>query len=199
MAKMVQMMALAMGTISGARGILHTDERKGADLAARYPLVSEEDAVLLEGRKLAKRYDGSVPSADDEDEGLDVDSYAERETKDVNEAENSVDQTTGLATRATTAFERPPEQLVAGASGRTLTAEDNRSAPASPDDAPAGGGAKSLSSMNSAELVAANAALPTPLTTALDNDGKEIPFDTATNKQKAAAIQKARDASAPQS
>lgn len=181
MAKMVQMMALSMATIAGSRGILHTDDRKEADLAARYPLVSEEDAALLERNKFAKRYDGTVPTEDGEGD-LTVDEYAERETEDSSDAENSVDATTGLATRSTTAFEAPVDALATGDTGRSITADDGRSAPASPDDAPAGGGAKPLSKMTTAEL------------TKVASD-EQVDITSATNNaERADLIQKARDA-----
>ena len=51
---------------------------------------------------------------------------------------------------------------------------------------------KALSAMNKADLL--KTAADETVTTALDDDGKEIPVADATNKQIAAAIEKAREA-----
>lgn len=141
MADKVQMKAKAFGTRSGARGIIHTDDRKGADLMARYPLVSESDAVMLEREGLAERYDGKVPSAHEDDEAaagsMTVDERAGVMVEDQVDAENSVDLTTGLSTRQTTAFPDTPEDMAA-AGAREIVADDGRGTPAD-DTAPASG------------------------------------------------------------
>lgn len=171
----VQMKALKFGTVSGERGILHTDDRKEADQAAQYPLVSEADAQRLERDGLAERFDGQVPTAEGDADGdgdVNTDEYSLRETENVAEAEDSVEVTTGLATRATTAFEAEPEALATGDTGRSITVEDSSTAPASPDDAPAGGGGKSLSSMTTAELTATAEAESVDISSATNNPGR---------------------------
>jgi hypothetical protein len=136
----VQMAATAFFTRNSPTtgAILHGDDRKEADAIARYPLVSEEDAAYLEREKLAKRHDGRVP-AEDEDADNPAETIGDRAARvmeDHTEADQSVDQSTGLDTRASTVFEKPVEDLAgASGSGRSMIdAEDTTT-----DEAPAGG------------------------------------------------------------
>lgn len=113
--------------------ILHGDPRDEADEIARFPQATEEDADYLEGEHLAERFDGSVPrgrrSGDAE---LDIHERGAAQVEENIEAENSVDQTTGLSTRDTTAFDKPIDQLAgrSGSGAPVLQAEG--------DEAPAG-------------------------------------------------------------
>ncbi len=143
MSKMIQMIALSMftvnSTVNGA--ILHGDDREGADAAARYPLVSEADAARLEKDGLAKPYDGKLPGDSSNDgAGLTVDERSGVMVEGVNDAESSVEATTGLATRMTTAFEAPLENLAGagGAERAVLTADDGKGEVAAEEEAPAG-------------------------------------------------------------
>ena len=132
--------------------ILHGDDRKEADAAAQYPYVSPEDAEYLISEGLAKEYSGDVPLNDDEARAMTVDERSGEYVEHHNDAENSVEQTTGLSTRQTTAFERPIEQLAGsgGANRAVLEGDDGGTAPASEEDAPAtgrrSGGSRSRSS-----------------------------------------------------
>lgn len=142
MAKLVQMMALTFftvnSTVNGA--ILHGDDRENADVQARYPQVSEEDAKRLEREGLAKRHDGKVPDSNSDDgTGLSLGERAGVMMENVTDADNSVDAPTGMDTRMTTTFERPIEELAGagGADRSVLTATDASEAPAAEDDAPA--------------------------------------------------------------
>jgi len=188
MAKLVQMIALTLFTVNSPTtgAILHGDDREQADVRARYPLVSESDAAFLEKNKYAERYDGKVPSEDGTEE-LSVGEYAARETEGVSEADQSVDQSTALDTRATTAFEAPVETLAGQGGVNTIVVAG--------DEAPTGGGGstgstdtgstgKSLSSMTKAELEKTAADEGVDLSSATNND------------QRVDLIQKARDAKA---
>lgn len=59
-----QMKALAFGTISGERSILHVDPNS-VDLNAAFPRVTEEDGKRLEKAGLAEDYEGDLPSDDE--------------------------------------------------------------------------------------------------------------------------------------
>jgi hypothetical protein len=139
---MVRMKANRLFTVNSPfnGAILHGDDRKEADALARYPDVSERDAQFLENHpdKLASRYDGKID--DDDGEAGDV-SIGERAGNMVEanaDAEASVDATTGLSTRDTTAFAQPIEEMAGAQSARTIVAEDSTTA-APADEAPASG------------------------------------------------------------
>lgn len=121
--------------------ILHGDDRKEADAAAQFPYVSVDDAEYLVSENLAKEYSGEVPLNDAEARAMTVDERAGEYVEHHNDAENSVEQTTGLSTRQTTAFERPIEQLAgsSGANMAVLNGDDAGTAPAAEEDAPASG------------------------------------------------------------
>lgn len=113
---MVQMKALLFLTVAGTRGILHTDPSEKADIRARFPLVSEPDAAILERHKAAERYEGKVPEAGETGdgttaEGLSVDERAGVMVQDTADADQSTNAATGLDTRQTTAFPEGPDQL----------------------------------------------------------------------------------------
>lgn len=133
--------------------ILHGDDRKEADNAARYPYVSPGDAEFLEKEGLAKPYSGSISEdgdAADDGTGLTVDERSGVMVEENIDAENSVDATTGLSTRDTTAFPQSPEAMAgAGGTGREFTATDKTSGPASEPDAPASGGESKASGSRS--------------------------------------------------
>lgn len=123
--------------------ILHGDDREEADVKARFPLVSEADADYLESEKLAERYDGKVP-----EEGVPgsetVNERAGRMADEHMEADQSVEQPTGLDTRGSTAFERPVEELAGSAGSSRRMIDTGAEAPsASEEDAPASGKSKS--------------------------------------------------------
>jgi hypothetical protein len=138
----VQMKALRLFTVNSPTTavILHGDDREEADVAARYPYVSASDAVFLEKEGYAEPYDGKLPDADDS--GETVGDRAARLTEESAEAENSVEATTGLATRSSTAFERPVEELAGQGGARTMNVADATAAPASEEEAPASGKGK---------------------------------------------------------
>lgn len=142
MSRMVQMKALLLYTVNSFvnGAILHGDDREGADVKARFPLVSEEDAQRLEREKLAERYEGKVPDENaDDGTGLTLGERAGVMMENVTDADNSVEAPTGMDTRMTTTFERPLEELAGagGAERSVLTATDATEAPAAEDDAPA--------------------------------------------------------------
>lgn len=121
--------------------ILHGDPGEKSDMIARYPQVSEADAVYLEKHKLASRHDGALPKADDDDEPSEtVDERAAREVEEVTDADQSVEAVTGLDTRATTAFEKPVHELASSASQERIVLEPGAGrGESAEDDAPASG------------------------------------------------------------
>jgi hypothetical protein len=148
---LVQLMATAFFTRNSPTtgAILHGDPRDEADVLARFPQVTEDDADYLEDEGLAKRYDGKLPAeekrgssrarreAGDETVGQ----RAARMAEENAEADQSVSQATGLDTRGSTAFERDPSEL-AGSSGATagrMLVENEDGGPASEEEAPASG------------------------------------------------------------
>jgi hypothetical protein len=143
MAKMVQMKATGFFTRNSptTAAILHGDDRKEADVAARFPLVSEDDAAFLEAQGLAKPYTGTVPAETGSDgTGMTIDERAGVMVEHYAEDEDSVEAPTGLDTRNTTAFENPLERIAGAVGGRSLTATDKTGAPVGEEEAPAGGG-----------------------------------------------------------
>ena len=62
-----QMKGLRAGTIMGDRSILVVDP-DSPDVRAAYPLVTETDAARLERAGLAERYDGDIPSPEEQAE-----------------------------------------------------------------------------------------------------------------------------------
>ena len=142
---MVQMKATQFFTVNSptTAQVLHGDDREEADVAARFPYVSEKDAAFLEEQGLAKPYDGKVPTDNGagDGSGYTIDERAGVMTEDHNDAEESVERTTGLATRASTVYERPVEELAGagGAQQAMITATDTTSGPAAEDEAPASG------------------------------------------------------------
>ena len=194
---LVQMKATATYTRNSPKtgAILHGDNREKADIAARYPRVSEGDAAFLEREKLAERYDGKVPTGEGDDgTGLTVDERSGVMTEANADAEDSVDQPTALATRDSTVFEAPIEELAGsgGADRAVLTATSAGTAPAS-DEAPAGGGgttetseSKPLSRMTTAELDKEAASLTGDLKTEYEA--------ATTNAERVKVLEKARAA-----
>lgn len=141
---MVQMKASTFFTRnSPANGVvLHGDDREKADIAARFPLVTEKDADYLEREGLAERYDGRLPkdASGGDGTGLTIDERAGVFTEHHAEAEDSVEDTTGLATRQSTVFERPIEELAGsgGANRDVITVSSSRTGLVEEPDAPAG-------------------------------------------------------------
>lgn len=148
---LVLMQALQFFTVNSPTNgaILHGDDREEADPIARYPEVSEKDAAFLEARGLAKPYNGRVQGGrpTEDGSGMTVDERSGFMTETNADAEDSTERTTGLATRDTTTFEKPIEELAGsgGANQPRMIADDGRSGPAAEDEAPAGGKAAAKS------------------------------------------------------
>lgn len=139
---MVQMKAKGTWTINSPTNsaIIHGDDRKGADPLAQYPYVTPADAEHLESRGLAEVYEGSVPSGEGSGEET-VDERAGRAVEENADAENSVEDTTGLSTRDTTAHSQPVHELAGSSAGRALNVA-SKGGDAGSDEAPSGGKAK---------------------------------------------------------
>lgn len=156
----VPMVATAKGTITAGR-ILHTDP-EGSDPRSKHLMVTETEAQALERNGLAKRAEG----AQDRDaarvayergqrgDTLDVHARGAERVARFADAENSVEATTGLDTRETTAY--PRDQTVTGgvqgfqAAAAASELDDARSrgvkvdAPAPESDASAPAGAPAI-------------------------------------------------------
>lgn len=200
---MVQMKAKTFGTTNSPTSgqVLHVDSRSQADVNARYPYVSPADAEHLKGLGWAEEYDGRVPSADGADET--IGEFAARNVEEHNDGEESVDPTTGLSTRSTTAFERAPHELAgAGGGGRTMVLGDIGGAGPGSDEAPAGGG-RPRGNGNGNGNGEGGEGGPKPLShmskTELEKTAADEKVDIAAaknNEERASLIQKARDAAA---
>lgn len=184
--------------------ILHGDDRDNADVQARFPRVTPEDADFLEREGLAERYDGRVPRATSSDgSGMTVGERAGEFAGHHLDADQSVDRSTGLDTRQSTVFEKPIEEMAGEGGHRRVLEAFGGTTPLKEAEAPTGGGKRAKTGdggeteptpyrqMKTADLKAEAEKEPkVDLSSATNNEQRAILIEQARgNKAPAAATQ----------